>query len=131
MCRDSTISFSKIAMCGKGEKKYENIQVIWTILLKISNLEANLEIFNRIVQSTCIFSYFFSPFPQIAIFEKKNLQSLHNTHTKLHVQAKKSPFLIFIGYVYDVWLSLPGFVKPKGYWILYFIVSNTKSATKL
>jgi hypothetical protein len=40
-----------------------------TILLKISNLEANLEIFKRIVRITCIFSGFFSPFPDGAILE--------------------------------------------------------------
>ena len=32
MCRDYTKIFSKIALCGKGEKKYENLQMIRTIL---------------------------------------------------------------------------------------------------
>ena len=71
MCRDYTKKISKIAPPGKGEKKPENIQVIRTIILKISNLEANLEILKRIVRITCIFSGFFSPFPDGAILEKK------------------------------------------------------------
>ena len=71
MCRDYTKIFSKIAPCAKGEKKYGNIQVIWTIILKISNLEAKLEIFKIIVRITCIFPYFFSPFAHGAILEKK------------------------------------------------------------
>ena len=55
MCRDYTKKISKIAPSGKGEKKTENIQVIRTIILKISNLEANLEIFKRIVRITSNF----------------------------------------------------------------------------
>ena len=55
MCRDYTKKFSKIAPSGKGELNPENIQVIRTILLKISNLEANLEILKRIVWITCTF----------------------------------------------------------------------------
>ena len=78
MCRDYTKIFSKIAPCAKGEKKYANIQVIQTIILKISNLEGNF----------CIVS----------------------THTKLHVQGKKSPFWIFHR-GHDVSISLPGSVK--------------------
>ena len=61
--------FSKIGPPGKGEKKYKNVQVIQTILFKISNLEGNLEIFKRIVRITCIFSFYFSPFPGGAILE--------------------------------------------------------------
>ena len=71
MCRDYTKKFSKIAPSGKGETNPENIQVIQTIILKISNLEANLEIFKIIVRITCIFAYFFSPFAHGAILEKK------------------------------------------------------------
>ena len=71
MCRDYTKKNSKIAPCAKGEKKYANIQVIRTIILKISNSEANLEIFKIIVRITCIFAYFFSPFAHGAILEKK------------------------------------------------------------
>ena len=70
MCRDYTKKISKIAPCAKGEKKYANIQVIWTIIFKISNLEANLEILKIIVRITCIFAYFFSPFAHGAILEK-------------------------------------------------------------
>ena len=70
MCRDYTKIFSKIAPSGKGETNPENIQVIRTILLKISNLEANLEILKRIVGVTCVFSFFVSPFPDGAILEK-------------------------------------------------------------
>ena len=69
MCRDYTNFFSKIAPCAKGEKKYANIQVIRTIILKISNSEANLEIFKIIVRITCIFAYFFSPFAHRVILE--------------------------------------------------------------
>ena len=70
MCRDYTKKFSKIAPSGKGETKNENTQVTKTILLKISNLEANLEISKIIVWITCIFAYFFSPFAHGAILEK-------------------------------------------------------------
>ena len=70
ICRDYTKKFSKIAPCAKGEKKYANIQVIRTIIFKISNLEANLEILKRIVRITCIFRYFSSPFAHGAILEK-------------------------------------------------------------
>ena len=69
MCRDYTKKIYKIAPCAKGEKKYANIQVIQTIISKISNLEANLEIFKRIVRITCIFAYLFSPFAHGAILE--------------------------------------------------------------
>ena len=70
MCRDNTKFFSKMAPCAMGEKKYANIQVIRTIISKISNSEANLEIFKIIVRITCIFAYFFSPFAHGAILEK-------------------------------------------------------------
>ena len=69
MCRDYTNFFSKIAPCAKGENKYANIQVIRTIILKISKLASKLEIFKIIVRITCIFAYFFSPFAHGAILE--------------------------------------------------------------
>ena len=77
MCRDYTKNFSKIAPSGKGEKNPENIQVIRTILLRISKLASKLEIFKMIVRITCIFSVFFSPFPDGAILEFFFVQSLH------------------------------------------------------
>ena len=70
MCRDYTKFFSKIAPSGKGETNPENIQVIRTILLKIPNLEANLEILKRIVGVTGVFLFFVSPFLDGAILEK-------------------------------------------------------------
>ena len=102
MCRDYTKKISKIAPCAKGEKKYANIQVIRTIILKISNLEANLEIFKRIVRITCIFSFFFT-LPAWSDFGK--FFCIVSTHTKLHVQAKNLPFWIFIGYMMYGFLS--------------------------
>ena len=69
MCRDYTKKISKIAPPGKGEKNPENIQVIRTILLRISKLASKLEIFKMIVRITCIFSGVFSPFPDEAILE--------------------------------------------------------------
>ena len=103
MCRNYTKFFPKIAPSGKGENPPENIQVIRTILLKISNLEANLVTFKRIVGVTCIFSFFVSPFPDGAILENK--KCIVSTHTKLHVQAKNLPFWIFIGYMMYGFLS--------------------------
>ena len=59
MRRDYTKFFSKIAPSGKGEKTPKNIQVIRTILLRISKLASKLEIFKMIVWITCIFLVFF------------------------------------------------------------------------
>ena len=70
MCRDYTKKNFKIAPCAKGEKIYANIQVIRTIIFKISNLEANLEILKITDRITCIIAYFFSPFAHGAILEK-------------------------------------------------------------
>ena len=108
ICRDYTNFFSKIAPCAKGEKKYANIQVIRTIIFKISNLEANLEIF-KIDSSDhlYIFGVFFT-LPGWSDFG--NFFCIVSTHTKLHVQAKKFPVLDFHR-VHDVWLSLPGSVN--------------------
>ena len=69
MCRDYTKKIYKIAPCAKGEKKYANIQVIRTIILKISKLASELEIFKKVVRITYIFA-FFSPFAHGAILEK-------------------------------------------------------------
>ena len=109
MCRDYTKFFSKIAPCAKGEKNYQKLQVIRTILLKISNLEANLEIFKRIVRITCIFAYFFHPLRTERFWK---FFCIVSTHTKLHVQGKKSPFWIFHR-GHDVSISLPGSVKSE------------------
>ena len=110
MCRDYTKFFSKIAPCAKGEKKYANIQVIRTIILKISNLEANLEIF-KIDSSDhlYIFGVFFT-LPGRSDFGKNFC--IVSTHTKLHVQGQKSPFWIFHR-EHDVSISLPGSVKKE------------------
>ena len=110
MCRDYTKIFSKIAPCAKGEKKYQNLQVIRTILLKISNLEANLEIVKRIVRITCKFWWFF--FTLCARSDLEKYFCIVSIHTKLHVQAKKSLFWIFHR-VHNVSPSLPCCVKTK------------------
>ena len=110
MCRDYTKKNSKIAPCAKGEKKYANIQVIRTIILKISNLEANLEIF-KIDSSDHLYIFgFFFTLPGWSDFGKNFC--IVSTHTKLHVQAKKFPVLDFHR-VHDVWISLPGSVKES------------------
>ena len=70
MCRDYTKKISKIAPPGKGEKKPKIYRWSELSFLKISNLEANLEIFKRIVWITCKFWYFFSPFVHGVILEK-------------------------------------------------------------
>ena len=107
--------FSKIAPCAKGEKNYQKLQVIRTILLKISNLEANLEIFKRIVRITCIFSLFFYPSRTERFWKKICIVS---TNTKLHVQGKKSPFWIFHR-GHDVSISLPGSVNKLYFYSIY------------
>ena len=95
MCRDYTKIFSTIAPSGKGEKNPENIQVIWTILLRISKLASKLEIFKVIVWITCIFAYFFSPFAHGAILEKIFVQSLHILNFMF--KTKNPRFGFFIG----------------------------------
>ena len=76
MCRDYTKKISKIAPPGKGEKKPKIYRWSELSFLKISNLEGNLEIFKRIVRITCIFSFYFSPFPGGAILENIFVQVL-------------------------------------------------------
>ena len=95
ICRDYTKNFSKIAPCAKGEKRYANIQVIQTIILKISKLASKLEIFKIIVWITCIFAYFFSPFAHGAILEKFFVQSLHILNFMF--KTKNPRFGFFIG----------------------------------
>ena len=69
MCRDYTKFFSKIAPCAKGEKKYAIIQVIRSVIFKISKLASKLEILKIIVRITFIFAYIFSPFAHGAILK--------------------------------------------------------------
>ena len=95
--------FFKIAPCAKGEKKYQKLQVVRTILLKSLIQKLILEIFKRIVRITCIFSVFFPPFPDGAILEKIFVQSLHILNFMF--KPKNSRFWIFIGYMMYGFLS--------------------------
>ena len=69
MCRDYTKKISKIAPPGKGEKNPKIYRWSELSFLKISNLEANLEIFKNDSSDHLYIFGFFSPFPGGAILE--------------------------------------------------------------
>ena len=95
MCRDYTIFFSKIAITARRERKFE-VYRFSRLFWKVLNLEKRQ-----------IFKF---SFPPCGDSDFGNFFYIVSTHTKLHVQAKKSAFWIFHR-VHIVSVSLPCSVK--------------------
>ena len=70
MCIDYTRKIFNFPLWEREETEGNRLPTLRTISKKISNVEANLEIFKIIVRITCIFAYLFSPFAHGAILEK-------------------------------------------------------------